>query len=70
MLIKMDMQTLNDDVLRYEPVSPEINEITASAIIWIVICIYYVDGKGVDPDQLASQEASWSESTLFSEVDV
>ena len=37
MLIKMDMQALNYDALkRYEPVSPEINEITASAIIWSI----------------------------------
>ena len=29
-----DMQTLNDDILKkYEPVSPEINEIAAGAII-------------------------------------
>ena len=34
MLIKMNVQTLKDDTLKaYEPVSPEINEITASAII-------------------------------------
>ena len=34
MLIKMNVQTLNDDILKaYEPVSPEINEITARAII-------------------------------------
>ena len=30
------------------------------------IKMHYVDKNGVDPDQLASSEASWSGSTLFS----
>ena len=39
MLIKMNLQTLNDDIVKaYGPVSPEINEIAASGIIWIIIC--------------------------------
>ena len=34
MLIKMNVQTINDDILKaYEPISPEINGITASAMI-------------------------------------
>ena len=36
MLIKIDIQTLNDILKRYESVSPKINEVTASAIIWSI----------------------------------